>query len=153
LVTTHRLGFTSANSGIDQSNIEAGDTHALLLPVDPDRSAANLRDRIESLTGAMCGVIISDSHGRPFRVGNVGVAIGAAGVTTVLDLRGSEDLYGRPLRITLSAYGDLLASAAHLVCGEGADGFPVVLVRGIPLLGPFGTAQDLIRQPEYDLYR
>ncbi len=153
LVTTHRLGFTSANSGIDQSNIEDGDTHALLLPVNPDRSAAALRNRIEGLTGAVCGVVISDSHGRPFRVGNIGVAIGAAGVTTVLDLRGNEDLYGRPLRITVSAYGDLLASAAHLICGEGADGFPVVLVRGIPSLGPYGTAKDLVRQPQHDLYR
>lgn len=153
LVTTHRLGFTSANAGIDQSNIEDGDTHALLLPVDPDGSAAALRDRIEALTGAVCGVIISDSHGRPFRVGNIGVAIGAAGVTTVLDLRGSEDLYGRPLRITVSAYGDLLASAAHLICGEGADGLPVVLVRGIPPVGPYGSAADLNRQPQHDLYR
>lgn len=153
LVTQHRLGFISANAGIDQSNVSKNPDEVLLLPEDPDQSAAKLRDQFEAEFGIAVGIVISDSHGRPFRMGNIGVAIGAAGLPTLLDLRGQHDLFNRELMISLQAYGDLIASAAHLVCGEGDEGRPVVLVRGLSFSVNDGSAQDLIRPPEHDLYR
>ncbi|MCY4145122.1 MAG: coenzyme F420-0:L-glutamate ligase [Chloroflexi bacterium] len=153
LVTKHRLGFVSANAGIDQSNIEGGGDRALLLPVAPDQAARAIRRQIKARLGIQVGVIISDSHGRPFRVGNVGVAIGAAGLPTIKDLRGSRDLYGRILEITQVAYADLVASAAHLLCGEADEGLPAVVLRGLDGGGAHGCAADLIRAPEHDLYR
>ncbi len=153
LVTKHRLGFVSANAGIDQSNIEGGDDRALLLPINPDQAASSIRQQIQARLGIQVGVIISDSHGRPFRVGNIGVAIGAAGLPTIKDLRGSRDLYGRTLEITQIAYADLVASAAHLLCGEADEGLPVVVLRGLDVEGEPGCAADLIRSPEHDLYR
>ncbi len=153
LVTKHRLGFVSANAGIDQSNIEGGDDRALLLPINPDQAASSIRQQIQARLGILVGVIISDSHGRPFRVGNIGVAIGAAGLPTIKDLRGSRDLYGRTLEITQIAYADLVASAAHLLCGEADEGLPVVVLRGLDVHGEPGCAADLIRSPEHDLYR
>lgn len=153
LVTTHRLGFTSANAGIDQSNVEGGDSVVLLLPKDPDASAQRLSDQLHELAGARVGIVVSDTHGRPFRLGNVGVAIGVAGIPALLDLRGQADLFGRVLKITQTGYADLIASAAHLVCGEGAEGLPVVLVRGLRYDHGDGRAADLVRPPEQDLYR
>jgi len=153
LVTEHRLGFVSANAGIDQSNIERGDAAALLLPLDPDGSAAAYRAEIGRRLGAEVAVIISDTHGRPFRVGNVGVAIGAAGLPAVKDLRGQRDLYGRVLEVTQVAYADLVAAAAHLLCGEADEGLPAVLLRGLDFGGPAGRAADLIRAAEHDVYR
>lgn len=153
MVVTHRLGFTSANAGIDQSNVEGGDNIVLLLPKDPDTSADLLSARLKDLTGARVGIIISDTHGRPFRLGNVGIAIGVAGLPALLDLRGQPDLYGRVLKITQTGYADLIASAAHLVCGEGAEGLPVVLARGLVYDDGQGRARDLVRTPDLDLYR
>jgi coenzyme F420-0:L-glutamate ligase/coenzyme F420-1:gamma-L-glutamate ligase len=153
MVTTHRLGFTSANAGIDQSNLEGGDDAALLLPLNPDASAHLLRNRLRELTGATVGIVVSDTHGRPFRLGNVGVAIGVAGMPAVLDLRGNADLYGRTLKITQNGYADLVASAAHLVCGEGNEGLPVVLLRGLAYEPVDGKASEMVRPPELDLYR
>lgn len=153
LVTQHRLGFVSANSGLDQSNIESGDESALLLPLDPDGSAADIRDALRGALAVDVGVIISDSHGRPFRVGNVGVAIGVAGIAAVRDLRGRTDLYGRRLEVTQQAYADLLASAALLLCGEADEGYPAIIIRGIEVVAPHGLASDLNRAPENDLYR
>jgi coenzyme F420-0:L-glutamate ligase / coenzyme F420-1:gamma-L-glutamate ligase len=153
LVTQHRLGFVSANAGIDQSNVDGSDEHVLLLPVDPDRSAAIIRDAIHSATGVEVGIVISDTHGRPFRMGNVGVAVGVAGIPALLDLRGEKDLFGRVLRVTTQGYADLVASAAHLVCGEGDEGLPVTLVRGLRYPAVMGTAAELNRPPELDLYR
>lgn len=153
LVTTHRLGFTSANAGIDQSNVDGGEDHVLLLPRDPDASALTLHRRIFQMTGVRVGVIISDSHGRPFRIGNVGVAIGVAGMPAILDLRGSPDLFGRELKISIQGYADLVASAANLLTGEGAEGRPVVLVRGLNYPLAAGQAAELQRPPEHDLYR
>lgn len=153
LVTTHRLGFTSANAGIDQSNVEGGDSVVLLLPKDPDASAQRLSDQLHELAGVRVGIVVSDTHGRPFRLGNVGVAIGVAGIPALLDLRGQADLFGRVLKITQTGYADLIASAAHLVCGEGAEGLPVVLVRGLRYDHGDGRATDLVRPPEQDLYR
>lgn len=153
LVTEHRLGLVSANAGVDQSNIEAGDNMALLLPIDPDGAASDFRASIRRRLGIDVAVIISDTHGRPFRVGNVGVAIGAAGLPAVKDLRGQRDLYGRVLEVTQVAYADLVASAAHLLCGEADEGLPAVLLRGLDLGGPQGRAADLNRAAEHDLYR
>lgn len=153
LVTHHRLGFTSANAGIDQSNV-GDDNYVLLLPVDPDRSAQSLRKQLAQKYGVDIGIIISDTHGRPFRMGNVGVAIGVAGVPAVIDLRGTPDLFGRELRITTQGYADMIASAAHLVCGEGAEGLPVILMRGLRYTPTDESrASDLYRPPEQDLYR
>lgn len=153
LVTEHRLGFVSANAGVDQSNIEAGDEAALLLPLDPDRDAAAVRAEIKARLGIDVAVVISDTHGRAFRVGNVGVAIGAAGLPTVKDLRGSRDLYGRMLEVTQLAYADLVASAAHLLSGEADEGLPAVVIRGLDLSASHGRAADMIRSAEHDLYR
>ncbi|MYD09575.1 MAG: coenzyme F420-0:L-glutamate ligase [Chloroflexi bacterium] len=153
LVTQHRLGFVSANAGIDQSNIEGGDEAALLLPLDPDASADRIRAALQGRTGVDLAVLISDTHGRAFRVGNVGVAIGVSGLPAVQDLRGSRDLYGRALEVTQVAYADLVASAAHLLGGEADQGLPAVLVRGLDSRSAHGRATDMIRAAEHDLYR
>jgi coenzyme F420-0:L-glutamate ligase / coenzyme F420-1:gamma-L-glutamate ligase len=155
LVTRHRLGFVSANAGIDQSNVGRGQDTVLLLPLDPDASAAALRASIREQTGVDIGVVISDSHGRPFRLGNVGAAIGVAGLPALRDLRGQSDLFGRTLAISVMGYADLIASAAHLVCGEGDEGIPVVLLRGLSYdeHETNGRAEQLNRPPEQDLYR
>jgi coenzyme F420-0:L-glutamate ligase / coenzyme F420-1:gamma-L-glutamate ligase len=155
LVTQHRLGFVSANAGIDQSNVAAEGDLVLLLPSDPDRTAQTIHTRLQERTGARAGVIISDSHGRPFRMGNIGVAIGVAGLPALLDLRGQSDLFGRKLQISMQGYADLVASAAHLVCGEGDEGLPVVHMRGLrfEVGAASGRAADLVRPPEQDLYR
>ena len=153
LVTQHRLGFVSANAGIDQSNIEGGSEAALLLPLDPDSSADRIRSALRRLQGVDLAVVISDTHGRAFRVGNVGVAIGVSGLPAVQDLRGSRDLYGRVFEVTQVAYADLVASAAHLLCGEADEGLPAVLIRGLDLQSAHGRATDMIRAAEHDLYR
>ncbi|MBZ0298809.1 MAG: coenzyme F420-0:L-glutamate ligase [Anaerolineae bacterium] len=153
LITEHRLGFISANAGIDQSNVPGYSEYVLLLPVDPDASARRLREQLRERTGVEVGIIISDSHGRPFRVGTVGVAIGVAGLPAVLDLRGQPDLFGRELRISMQGYADMIASTAQLVSGEGAEGLPVTLVRGLRFPAVDGSARDLQRDPDHDLYR
>ena len=153
LVTEHRLGFVSANAGIDQSNTEDGDHTVLLLPLDPDKTAQTIRERIKAETGANIGVILSDSHGRPFRLGTVGVAIGVAGMPALLDLRGETDLFGRTLQISIQAYADLVASAATLATGEGGEGRPMVLVRGLKFPDLHGTAHEMNRPADQDLYR
>jgi coenzyme F420-0:L-glutamate ligase/coenzyme F420-1:gamma-L-glutamate ligase len=105
------------------------------------------------MTGADVGIVISDTHGRPFRLGNVGVAIGVAGMPALLDLRGQNDLFGRELRASIQGYGDMIASAANLVSGEGAEGRPVALLRGLQFPKEAGAARDLVRPIEQDLYR
>jgi len=153
LVVQHRLGFISANAGIDQSNVDGGDDHVLLLPVDPDASAEAIRRRLCAATGTDVGVVISDSHGRPFRLGNVGVAIGVAGMPALLDLRGRPDLFGRELKISIQGYADLVASAANLLTGEADEGRPVVHLRGLQFPSVEGHAHEMNRPPEQDLYR
>jgi coenzyme F420-0:L-glutamate ligase/coenzyme F420-1:gamma-L-glutamate ligase len=153
LVVRHRLGFVSANAGIDQSNVAGGEQTALLLPLDPDASARAISDALLERTGARVGIVISDSHGRPFRMGNVGVAIGAARLPALRDLRGEPDLYGRALKITLQAYADMIASASALLTGEGAEGLPAVLIRGLPEYSSHNPASTLNRPLEQDLYR
>ena len=155
LIVRHRLGFTSANAGVDRSNVqqEGGREMVLLLPADPDGSAARLRQQILAKSGAEVGVIIADSHGRPFRLGTVGVAIGVAGLPALWDRRGEADLYGYRLQHTDVGLADELAAAAGLLLGQAAEGIPVVLVRGARLPAGHGTARDLIRSKEVDLYR
>ncbi|NDJ62888.1 MAG: coenzyme F420-0:L-glutamate ligase [Chloroflexi bacterium] len=153
LVTQHRLGFVSANSGIDQSNVDGSDNHVLLLPLDPDASAQAIRAALRAATGVEIGVVISDSHGRPFRLGNVGVAIGVAGLPALIDARGRPDLFGRTLQATVQGFADMIASAGCLLTGEGAEGRPVVLLRGLAFPAEAGRASELNRPPEQDLYR
>jgi len=153
-IVEHRLGLIHANAGIDQSNIEHEDGEsALLLPVDPDASAAALRAAILKSTGCCPSVIISDSTGRPWRLGTSPVAIGASGVTVLTDETGDTDLFGRSLLITKMALGDQLAAAAGLLMGESLRGWPVVLIRGLKAENPDQQAQDLIRPSAEDMFR
>lgn len=156
MVVTHRLGFTSANAGIDRSNVEqqgASET-VLLLPIDPDGSARAIQQTIQEQLGVQVGVVITDSHGRPFRLGTVGIAIGIAGLPAVWDRRGEPDLYGFQLQHTDVGLGDEIASAAGLLMGQANEGSPVVLLRGLTLAHiANGTAADLNRPKEMDLYR
>jgi coenzyme F420-0:L-glutamate ligase / coenzyme F420-1:gamma-L-glutamate ligase len=150
LIVRHRLGFVSANAAIDRSNV-GGHERVLLLPKDPDASASALRDRIGVLTGASVAVILSDSFGRPFRIGTVGVAIGVAGLPAVWDQRGGTDLHGRVLEHTVTALADQVAAAADLVAGQAGEGRGAIVVRGIAWSGA-GAAADLQRPPGMDLY-
>jgi coenzyme F420-0:L-glutamate ligase/coenzyme F420-1:gamma-L-glutamate ligase len=155
LIVEHRLGLIMANAGIDQSNVAdpASGEYALLLPEDPDASAARLRDGLRALTGCEPGVVISDSFGRPWRVGTVGVAIGCAGFPAMLDLRGQTDLFGRTLRVTVVGHADEIASAASLLMGQGNEARPVILVRGLASQAPHQAAAALLRPPHQDLFR
>jgi coenzyme F420-0:L-glutamate ligase/coenzyme F420-1:gamma-L-glutamate ligase len=155
LIVEHRLGFIMANAGIDQSNVAdpADGEFALLLPEDPDASAARLRERLRVLTGSGPGIVISDSFGRPWRVGTVGVAIGCAGVAATLDLRGRTDLFGRTLRVTVVGHADELAAAASLLMGQASEARPVVLVRGLAPQTPHQAAASLLRPATQDLFR
>lgn len=154
LIVRHRLGFTLANAGIDHSNVGPdGEDWVLLLPEDPDASARRLRAALAERTGVAPGIVISDSHGRPFRLGTVGVAIGLAGIPALADMRGARDLFGRMLRVTVTGLADEIAAAAGLLSGQGAESRPVVLVRGLTLPPVESTAAELVRPPELDLYR
>ena len=155
LVVVHRLGFVMANAGIDFSNAEAneGDTRVLLLPSDPDGECERLRLALQERTGARIGIIINDSHGRAWRNGTVGVAIGASGVPALLDLRGRPDLFGRALKITQDGLADELAAAASLLMGQADEGRPAILVRGFPYTLREGTARELVRPKDMDLFR
>jgi coenzyme F420-0:L-glutamate ligase/coenzyme F420-1:gamma-L-glutamate ligase len=156
IIVRHRLGFTSANAGIDRSNVQTQDGEeeaVLLLPHDPDASAAALRDALRAASGATVGVVITDSHGRPFRLGTVGVAIGVAGLPALWDRRGEADLYGYRLQHTDVGLADEIAAAAGLLMGQAAEGLPAVLLRGLRLPPADGRATDLVRPPELDLYR
>ncbi|MGE5140330.1 MAG: coenzyme F420-0:L-glutamate ligase [Rudaea sp.] len=154
IITRHRLGFVSANAGLDHSNVAGGDRdEVLLLPRDPDASARAIRERLEQEAGASLGVIIADSHGRPHRLGTVGVAIGVAGLTALEDWRGRVDLFGYTLQHTEVGLADLVASAATLLLGQAMEGTPVVHVRGVPCAGQDGRAADLVRPRELDLFQ
>ena len=156
LVVRHRLGFVSAEGGVDFSNVQPPDDEraprVLLLPEDPDRSADELRRELEKRTGTRLGIVISDSHGRPFRLGSVGVAIGLSGLPALWDQRGQRDLFGRVLEHTLTALGDQLAAAADLVAGQAAEGRAMVLVRGLSFEPASDAAKNLCRPIEQDLY-
>jgi len=151
LIVETRHGFVCANAGVDKSNVENEDS-ITLLPVDPDKSAREIRKKIMELTGADVGVIISDTFGRAWRIGQVNVAIGVDGLQPVADLRGSKDLFGYVLNVTQMAIADELASAAELVMKK-SDGVPVAIVRGFNYPRGSGSAKDLIRPREEDLFR
>jgi coenzyme F420-0:L-glutamate ligase/coenzyme F420-1:gamma-L-glutamate ligase len=155
LIVEHRLGFVMANAGIDHSNVAAADgvECVLLLPRDPDGSARALRDHLVSTFGVPIGVVISDSFGRAWRKGTVGVAIGAAGLPAVIDLRGQSDLFGRELLVTETGFADEIAAAAGLLMGQADEAMPMVLVRGLAWLAPEAPAAALIRPAEHDLFR
>ena len=154
IIVRHRLGFTSANAGIDRSNVGPdGEERVLLLPQDPDASARRIRETIAAERGADVGVVITDSHGRPFRLGTVGVAIGVAGLPALWDRRGEPDRYGYRLQHTDVGVADEIAAAAGLLMGQAAEGQPAVLLRGLRLPPTDGRAVDLVRPKEMDLYR
>jgi coenzyme F420-0:L-glutamate ligase / coenzyme F420-1:gamma-L-glutamate ligase len=150
LITETRHGFVCANGGVDHSNVP-GDDELTLLPEDPDASASRLRVRLRELAGVDVGVIVSDTFGRPWRLGIVNVALGVAGVPAMLDLRGSLDDVGKPLQATVLAVADELAAAAGLVMGK-TNRAPVVIIRGLGLEGR-GAGRDLIRPAAEDLFR
>lgn len=154
LIVRHRLGFVMAQAGIDRSNLPDDQT-ALLLPQDPDASAAALNSQLAREFGLAqgTGVIVSDSFGRPWRIGTTNVAIGAAGLAALWDRRGEVDRHGRQLEITQVAWADAIAAAAGLLMGEGAESIPAVLLRGLPRVGVDRPARDLLRPVTQDLFR
>jgi coenzyme F420-0:L-glutamate ligase/coenzyme F420-1:gamma-L-glutamate ligase len=156
LVVEHRLGFVCANAGVDRSNVgpqaEAGEW-VLLLPVDPDASCRALRGRMREATGAEIGVVINDSHGRAWRNGTQGAAIGVAGVPALEDLRGRPDLFAYELQITQVAAADELAAAASLLMGQADEALPAVHVRGFPYPLRDSTLAETLRPKEIDAFR
>jgi coenzyme F420-0:L-glutamate ligase/coenzyme F420-1:gamma-L-glutamate ligase len=159
LIVEHNRGWIMANAGIDASNVASGNgqENVLLLPLDPEDSAAHLRQSLMQRHGVDIGVVISDSFGRPWRLGTAGVAIGAAGLPSLWDRRGETDLFGRELVVTQQAIADEVATAAALLQGQGGEGRPVVLLRGIDFSGhPSAVhrpASDLIRDASEDMFR
>jgi coenzyme F420-0:L-glutamate ligase/coenzyme F420-1:gamma-L-glutamate ligase len=154
LITRHKLGHVMANAGIDCSNVgPQGEDKAILLPENPDASAARLRTHIHERLAVWLGIIVSDSFGRPWRNGVVNVAIGSAGVHTIYDKRGSKDRDGRELRVTQVAYGDLIASAAGLAMGEAEEGIPAAYLRGCNLPAGDIPSARLLRSLDEDLFR
>ncbi len=154
IITRHRLGFISANAGVDRSNVAPeGIDRVLVLPIDPDRSAAQIRSALRDRFRSDRGVIIADSHGRPHRLGTVGVAIGVSGLAGVEDWRGRQDLFGYTLQHTEVGIADQIASAATLLLGQAAESIPAVLVRGAPFEKREGSAQEINRPKEMDLFR
>jgi coenzyme F420-0:L-glutamate ligase/coenzyme F420-1:gamma-L-glutamate ligase len=157
IIVEHRLGFVCASAGIDHSNVKGNgskqENWVLLLPEDPDRSALEIRRRIKVATGIRIGVLIIDSHGRAWRLGTIGTAIGISGLPGVVDERGWQDLFGYRLKITMVAAADELAGAAGLVMGEAAEGIPAVHVRGFPHSLREGSIKELIRPKANDLFR
>lgn len=156
LIVAHRNGYVMANAGVDASNLETdkkGGERVLLLPLDCDASCANLRERLESHFKCRIGVIISDSVGRAWRNGSVGLALGVAGPPALWDRIGEDDLYGRKLQVTVIGYADQIAAAAALVMGEGAEGIPVVKIGNL-VWEPSGIdGRQLLREKKQDLFR
>lgn len=153
LITEHRLGFICANAGVDQSNVQGSDEWALLLPLDPDASARRLREAVRLASGADIAVVINDSHGRAWRLGTVGTAIGVAGLHPLSNLRGQPDLAGRRLQHTEVGTADEIAAAASLLMGQAAEGTPVVLARGAPYAAGEGRLAELLRPRALDVFR
>jgi coenzyme F420-0:L-glutamate ligase/coenzyme F420-1:gamma-L-glutamate ligase len=155
VVAEHRLGFVMANAGIDHSNVgpDDGKERVLLLPLDPDASALALQQQLAARTKKRLAVIISDSFGRPWRRGTVGIALGAAGLPSVIDWRGQPDLFGRTLEVTETGFADEIAAAASLVQGQAAEATPIVIVRGLSWTAPEAPASAIVRPPEHDLFR
>ncbi|MES2184019.1 MAG: coenzyme F420-0:L-glutamate ligase [Pseudomonadota bacterium] len=155
LIVEDRRGLVLANAGIDASNVPGADAgeQVLLLPEDPDHSAAAIRGGIARATGVELGVVLIDSIGRAWRNGTVGTAIGASGMPALMDLRGQPDRHGRPLLTTQVGFADEVAAAASLVMGQAGEGIPMVLVRGLQWPDASGSAADLQRNRAMDLFR
>lgn len=156
IVVEHKLGFVHANAGIDQSNLpdNTRSEKALLLPENPDASAAALRRALQQQHGANIGIVINDSFGRAWRLGTCGIAIGVAGFEPLSDLRGAPDLFGRTLEITQVGIGDEIAAAASLLMGQAGEGSPVVILRGLSLAAQENASvQSLLRKPHEDMFR
>ena len=151
LIVQTRHGLVCANAGVDRSNVQGHDV-VLLLPRDPNRSAQRIRTQIKNITGRDVAVIVSDTFGRPWRMGQTNVAIGLSGMRPWTDYRGTKDMFGYRLSVTLMAVADELASAAELVMGK-ADGVPVAVIRGYPYRAGRGSARQLIRPARQDLFR
>lgn len=154
LIVEHKLGFISANAGVDHSNVSSEPDVLLRLPADPDASARAIRSRLVDLAGVSPPVLIIDSHGRAWRFGTVGVTIGLSGLAPVQDLRGVPDLFGEPLRYTDVGFTDQIAAAASLLMGQAAEGCPVVIVRGLPFtLDEQARAAGVLRPKKLDVFR
>ncbi len=155
IIVEHRRGWVMANAGVDHSNVapQDGAERVLLLPLDPDASAETLRARLAPSVGGPLGIVISDSFGRAWRRGTAGIAIGAAGLPALVDLRGNPDLFGRILEVSISGFADEIAAAASLVQGQGDEAQPVILVRGLSWSQPAMGAGHLVRPPQEDLFR
>jgi coenzyme F420-0:L-glutamate ligase/coenzyme F420-1:gamma-L-glutamate ligase len=153
LITESRQGFICANSGVDRSNVE-GERNVAPLPRDPDLSAKKIRQEMKKLTSCDVAVIVSDTHGRPFRMGEVNVAVGVSGLKPIRDRRGEKDLFGYVLRIKQTAIADELASAAELVIGQANEGIPVAIIRGYNYpKSDTAKATELVRSREKNLFR
>ena len=154
IIVRHKLGFVCANAGVDRSNVAPdGIDRVLRLPENPDRSAAQIRSALRDRFQIDIGVIIADSHGRPHRLGTIGVAIGLAGLPGVEDWRGRKDIFGYTLQHTEVGLADQIASAATLLLGQAAEKIPAVIVRGAIFEAREGTAQEIIRPKDMDLFR
>lgn len=152
LIVRHRLGYVMAQAGVDRSNVPGADS-VLLLPRDPDASAAALREAVHAATGVHVGIVISDSFGRPWRLGTTNAALGAAGVPSLWDRRGEQDRNGRTLEATVIAWADAVAAAAGLALGEATEGIPAALVRGLHCPAPERPARALVRPLDEDMFR
>ena len=154
IIVRHKLGFVMANAGIDHSNVAAdeADERVLLLPERPDHSARQLRQEMRSMTGLELGVMISDSFGRPWRLGTTGVCIGCDGIAALIDRRGDRDLFGKELKVTQVALGDELATAASVLMGQADEARPLVLIRGLEFQSEPASASQLLRPPGEDLF-
>jgi len=154
LIVEQRAGWVCANAGIDRSNVPPGDGQvAALLPSDADASARNFAARMYELTDKTVAVIVNDSHGRAWREGSTGVAIGVAGIKPLKDARGQRDLYGYELQTSVIGFADEIAAAASLLMGQTDEGIPVVIVRGLTYEAGEGSAQEIIRPRDRDLFR
>jgi coenzyme F420-0:L-glutamate ligase / coenzyme F420-1:gamma-L-glutamate ligase len=155
LIVEHRLGFIMANAGVDRSNVDpgAGAEPVLLLPHDPDASAAHLLARLAAHFRRRLGVVITDSFGRAWRRGSTGVALGVAGIPALIDMRGRPDLFGHGLRVTQTGFADEIASAASLVMGQADEARPAVILRGLAWAGPPAPGATLLRAAQEDLFR
>jgi coenzyme F420-0:L-glutamate ligase/coenzyme F420-1:gamma-L-glutamate ligase len=152
LITRHRLGFVSANAAIDHSNVAQDEDAILLMPRDPDASAREICAKLREHFQVSLPAVIADSHGRPHRMGTIGVAVGLAGMPGVEDWRGREDMFGYKLQHTEIGLADMVASAATLLMGQAAEGVPAVLLRGVTFTNRDGSAAEIIRSPKLDLY-
>jgi coenzyme F420-0:L-glutamate ligase / coenzyme F420-1:gamma-L-glutamate ligase len=152
LIVRHRLGFVMANAGIDRSNVVDSGRRVLLLPQDPDGSAAALHQALSARLGVEMGIIVSDSFGRAWRKGVTNIALGAAGLPALVDRRGELDRNGRKLEVTEVAFADSVAAAAGLAMGEGAEGRPAILISGLSWRAPNTPASALIRPLREDLF-